>query len=75
MTKQEFTEEVALVLNEASGSLSPNTEIESLDGWDSAGLLGIIALLDDLGIQINVDRLRQCKTIGDLIDVAAAKLG
>ncbi len=74
MTRQEFVEEVANVLNETPGSLNPGTEIESLEGWDSAGLLGLIAMLDDLGVQIDVDRLRQCKTIGDLIEIAAPRL-
>lgn len=75
MTKTEFIEELALTLNEDEDSLSPDTELESLDGWDSTGMLGVIALLDgELGVEVDVDRLRACNKVSDLVAVAADKL-
>ena len=75
MTKAEFLEELELVLNEDEGSISESTIIEEIPGWDSTGLLGVIALLDgDLGISANVEKLRACKTINDLMAIAGDKL-
>ena len=68
MTKAEFIEELELVLSEDEGALTEATVIEEIAGWDSTGLLGVIALLDgDLDVSANVDKLRECVTIGDLV--------
>lgn len=76
MNKAEFIEELAIILNEDPESITPETELESLAGWDSTGLLGVIALLDgDLGVTVDVDRLRECKMVQNLMDLAADKLG
>lgn len=75
MTKDEFLQEIADALNEDAADLRPDTEVESLDGWDSTGLLGLIATLDgSLDIQVDVDQLRECRTIQDLVGLAAEKL-
>ena len=75
MTKEEFLEELAAALNEEPEGVSPGTEMASLDGWDSTGLLGVIALLDgELGVQVDVTRLRDCKTVQDLIDLTGETL-
>jgi acyl carrier protein len=75
MTKAEFIEELELVLNEEEGSISESTIIEDIPGWDSTGLLGVIALLDgELDVSANVDKLRECVTIGDLITLTDGKL-
>jgi len=75
MTKAEFIEELAIILNEDPENVKPETEVESLAGWDSTGLLGVIALLDgDLGVSVDVDGLRDCRTVGDLVDLASVKL-
>ena len=75
MTKPEFLEELAATLNEDVDDVTPETELESLTGWDSVGLLGVIALLDgDLGVTIDVDKLRECNTVQDLINLAGDKL-
>lgn len=75
VTKEQLIKELAGVLNEDSAILNENTPLESLAGWDSTGLLGVIALLDgDLGVSLDVDRLRQCKTVGNLVELCAGKL-
>jgi len=75
MTKAEFLEELAVILNEDIDDIKPETELESLTGWDSVGLLGVIALLDgDLGVTIDVDSLRECSTVQDLAALAGDKL-
>jgi acyl carrier protein len=75
MTKADFIEELELILNEEEGSISESTIIEDIPGWDSTGLLGVIALLDgELDVSANVDKLRECVTIGDLITLTDGKL-
>lgn len=74
MTKQEFLEQLASSLNEDPSEIKPDTEVESLAGWDSTGLLGVIATLDGTGTQVNVDLLRSCRTIGDIIELAKDNL-
>ena len=75
MTKQEFLRELADVLNEDPADVTDGKEVNALDGWDSAGLLGVIAMLDsELDLQVDVDRLRGCKTVGDLVALAGDKL-
>ncbi|MCY2930927.1 MAG: acyl carrier protein [Planctomycetota bacterium] len=71
MTKQEFVEELATILNEDAAKLTPGAEL----GWDSTGLLGVISLLDgELEMQLDVDRLRECKTVQDLLTMVGDKL-
>ena len=75
MTKIEFLEELAIILNEDVESVKLETELELLTGWDSVGLLGVIALMDgDLGATVDVDKLRECNTVQDLVDLAGDKL-
>lgn len=75
MTKEEFLEELAAALNEDPQGVTAQTEVASLEGWDSTGLLGVIALLDgELGVQVDVTRLRDCKTVQDLIDLTGETL-
>ncbi|MBT3279185.1 MAG: acyl carrier protein [Phycisphaerales bacterium] len=68
MNQAEFLEELEVVLDEDAGTLAPATLIADIEGWDSTGLLSVIALLDgDLGVHVNIDTLRACKTLADLI--------
>jgi acyl carrier protein len=73
MTKDEFVEELTAILNE-DGALSAETVLDDLEGWDSTGVLGVIALLDEIGANVGVDDLRACKTIGDLILLTGDKV-
>ena len=75
MTKNEFLEELSFLLNESPDVLADDTELDSLEGWDSTCLLGVIALMDgELGIELDIDAFRECKTIGDMVKMASEKL-
>jgi acyl carrier protein len=75
MTKAAFIGELELVLNEEEGALTEATNMEDLPGWDSTGLLGVIALLDgELEVSANVEKLRECVTIGDLVALVEKQL-
>jgi acyl carrier protein len=73
MTKNEFLEELAIVLDE--DQLDENRKMETIARFDSMGIMGCIAMIQKkLSLRINVDMLRSCKTIGDLIVLMGEKL-
>jgi len=74
MKKDEFLAEIAVLLNEDPKNVRPEVEMEELASWDSAGLLGIATLLDEIGVKWDPDVLWECKTFQDLISVAGDKL-
>lgn len=48
--------------------LSSDTLLETLGGWNSLAVIGMISKLDKrLGIQLNPGLLASCKTVGDVI--------
>ena len=74
MTREEFISELEFIFNTAEGSLTPETELGSLRGWDSIGMLSVITLIVQLGTTANVDRLQEAKTVSDLVDQVGDKL-
>ncbi len=70
MTKQEYIGELEFVLETDSGELNEETQLNGLPGWDSTGQLGLVALLDEMGVQASVVQIRDCKTVSDLIRLA-----
>ncbi len=75
MTRSEFMVEIAGVLNEDPAAITPETALASLEGWDSTGLLGVIAVLDgSLQVQVDVEKLRGCQTMADLIHLVEDRL-
>ena len=70
MTKQEYIQELEFVLETESGELKEDTELAQLSGWDSTGHLGMVALLDEMGVQATVVQIRDCRTVADLIQLA-----
>lgn len=50
--------------------LSPDTNLEDIDSYDSAGVLAIIACMDKrLGLHLDTQALVNCQTVGDLLAV------
>ena len=73
MTKEEFLEELASTLSE--NHLDENRELGSVELFDSTGLMSVLVMVDRLlGIRLNVDAMRDCKTVGDLVKLVADKL-
>lgn len=70
MTKKEYLEELEFVLEADSGELAEDSRLEHLSGWDSTGQLGLVALLDEMGVQASVLQIRGCETVADLIRLA-----
>jgi acyl carrier protein len=62
------------VFNVAEGTLRPETELHTLKTWDSIGMLNVMTLMKEVNATTNVNLLRQCKTISDLVQLAADSL-
>ena len=66
----EFVRRLAEALNEDESSVHETTLLADLEGWDSVGQLAVIALVDECFNQrINVDALRKCQRVNDLLQL------
>ena len=64
----DFVHRLAEALNEDQGSVQESTVLADLEGWDSVGQLAVIALVDEyFNKRVNVDALRKCHRVGDLL--------
>ena len=75
MTRQEALTLVEGALNEAPGSIAETTRLDSLEGWDSVGMLSTMAVFDErLSVVLAPEKLAACKTGADLLDLVKDKL-
>jgi acyl carrier protein len=74
-TNNEFVRRLAEALNEDEAAVQETTVLTDLEGWDSVGQLAVIALVDECFNQrINVDALRKCQRVGDLLHLINGKV-
>jgi acyl carrier protein len=72
MTETEFVGAVAEILHADASTLTPQTPLESLEGYDSLGKISLIALVDEqFNFMLAPSKLRQLKTIADVFGVAS----
>jgi len=72
MNRLVFLQRVADTLD-YEGNLEPGQSMQSIDGWDSLGILSMIELFSDLGIAVDIAAFSHMETVDDLI-VLAGKL-
>lgn len=69
MTEQEKIAMLEDMLELKAGSLSLDTQLSSIDEYDSMAKLSLIVLMDDeFGKKLTGEQIRQFKTIGDILD-------
>ena len=69
MSEQEKMDFIAEALDVDVSGLSVETELESLEEWDSVAVISFIAMMDDeLGVSVKGDAVRANKTVGDLVE-------
>jgi len=51
---------------EYDGPLEVDTALESIDEWDSLGWLGLIALLDEHNIELDLSKLADIENVNEL---------
>ena len=69
MTDQEKINKVADILDQESSALTAETQLDTI-GWDSMGMLSVIALAKTNGKTITGVQIRGFKTVGDIIQSA-----
>ena len=69
MNEEEKLDRIADVLDADTGSLSVDTRLDEI-GWDSMGMLSIIALAKTNGKTITGTQVRAFATVGDILQVA-----
>ncbi len=74
MKKAEFIEELAGVLMTEADKLRPEVELTSFEAWDSTAVLNLVVLLDEQGVKVDEEKIPDCKTVKDLMDLAGDTL-
>ena len=75
MTREEFIAEFAAVLDVSPAALTPETEMKSLENWDSVAYLTVMVLIDDkLGVAVGPDVISNAQTFGSILDAVMGKL-
>jgi acyl carrier protein len=74
MTLAEFISEFAEVLLEEPEKLKPEVDLTSFEAWDSAAAINLIVLLEELGVEIDEDKIRACTTVQDVLSLTGDKL-
>ena len=69
MTDQEKVDRLADVLDQESGTLNAETRLDEI-GWDSMGMLSVIALAKSNGKTITGAQIRAFETVGDILQAA-----
>lgn len=69
MEIEEKIERVAEILDQDAAGLSAETRLDEL-GWDSMGMLSVIALAKQNGKTISGAQIRDFVTVSDILDAA-----
>ena len=74
MTTLELLEEMKEAL-QRDKEISFDMKLEDIEEWDSLAEISIISLYDELfEFLITSDKLKKCKTVGDLVGLVSDKL-
>ncbi len=53
-----------------AGTLEPDMELDSVDGWDSMASLMFIVLMDEqFGKEVNGEDIKKLTTVQDILDI------
>lgn len=67
MNKAQFIERIALFLETSPAELANESDLQSLEHWDSLAVLNLIAFFDsEFGISISFAEIERCRTIAEL---------
>ena len=70
ITVEEVMSMLAEIFEVPEGSIAPETPRDDITGWDSLGVLSLMAEYDDrFGITMTSEQLEAMDKVGDLIDI------
>lgn len=68
MNDAAFLNLLSEVLELAPGTLSGDTVLESIEGWSSLSVIGVMAAVDETyGVKLEPAAIVRCKTVDDLL--------
>ena len=68
MTQTDFVHEFEEMLSLPQGSLTGETEMSSLEAWDSVAYLTALVLIDDkLSVRVSPELFSRARTFGDIL--------
>jgi acyl carrier protein len=71
MTPVVFLKALSTILDRPDGSLTMETPLEGLPGWDSINIVTFIVFCDEkLAAIMQPPKILECKTVGDLYKLA-----
>ena len=72
MTKQEFLQQLEILIKAAPGFLSEDTAMEGLKGWDSLSNVELRMLVEaELGRDLDGLKVDRAQKVGDLVALVA----
>ncbi|MBE1445664.1 acyl carrier protein [Paenibacillus sp. OAS669] len=76
MTVTDFIEKFEQeILMEEQGTVTLETQLDTLDGWDSVSIITLIAFFDqEFGLELNHDQISQFKKVSDIVEIIGHKL-
>lgn len=70
MTTQEALVWITGIFEEAPGRLTPRTARADVPGWDSLGILSLIAAFDErFDMHLSEQDIEQMQSVGDILDI------
>lgn len=54
---------------EHEGSIDINDNLSDIETWDSLGVLSIVSMLNDLGLDVEIEKFETLETIKDFVDL------
>ena len=69
MSEQEKLDKIADMIDADAGALSVETRLDEI-GWDSMGMLSVIALAKTNGKTVTGTQVRAFETVGDILSAA-----
>lgn len=53
--------------------LAPEVELSRFEAWDSTAVLNLVVLLDEQGVKVDEQKIPDCKTVQDVLDLAGIR--
>ena len=75
MTKDAFLKMLESLIESAPGTLKGPEKLESVQGWDSLAVVGLIGLVDKhFQMALNVEDINKAKTVDDLVKLLGSNI-
>lgn len=74
MTREELRARFEQAVEAPEGTVQDHTPLEDLEMWDSVSMMSFIALADEAsGVTVNARQIRDCRTVGDLLNLTGVQ--